>query len=105
MYKTNDFRLKVTYSKLRRYIEEQGGYDLYETDGKVELSFVPSFPEALEKSMGDSTPRVTMKGILDSDRLTFSSIIVEEDGITREKDPETAELTYKSWLAYIEENY
>jgi hypothetical protein len=97
--------LQVTYSKLRRYIEEQGGYDLYEVGLKVELSFVPSFPEALEKSAGESTPRVTMKGVVDSDRLTIFSITVEQDGTTREKDPETAELTYKSWLAFIEENY
>lgn len=95
----------MTYSKLKRYIEEQGGYDLSESNENVVLSFVPTFPEALEKGASDSPPRVVMQGLLKDDSVTFSSVQVEEENVTKVKDSQTAELTYRSWIAYIEENY
>ncbi|MGI0085507.1 MAG: hypothetical protein ACREBQ_10535, partial [Nitrososphaerales archaeon] len=84
----------MTYSKLQKYIYEQGGYDLSEVNGNVVLSFVPSFPEALEKGDNSPTPRVVMRGTLKDDFVTFSSFQVEEENVTKVKDPEVAELTY-----------
>lgn len=97
--------LRVTFSKLQKYIDEQGGYDLTLSDGSVVLSFVPSFPEALEKGATDFPPRVVMRGALKGDYVTFSSFELEEDDVTKVKDPEEAELTYRSWIAFIEDNY
>ncbi len=97
--------LKVSYSKLLKYIDEQGGYDISETGGKIMLSFVPSFPEAIEKGENTSPPRVVMYGDLNDGVVTFSLVQVEDDTKTRTKDASEAELTYRSWIAFIEENY
>jgi hypothetical protein len=96
--------LSVTLSKLKKYVEEQGGYDLYEESGEVILTFVPSFPEALEKSDGAS-PRVVMHGRVHEGKVTFEKIKVEEEREIRTKDLEDAKLAYGAWLGFIEENY
>jgi hypothetical protein len=99
-------KLQVTFSKLKKYIEQQGGYDLEQKDDTVTLSFVPAFPEALEKGWeGSPPPRVIMHGQLLKGLLTFNSVEVEEDHKLRAKDEETAEFTYRGWLQFIEENY
>jgi hypothetical protein len=98
-------RLRVTFSKLKKYAEEQGGYDISETGGKIVLSFVPSFPEALEKGATSSPPRVVMEGDLRKGVVTFTQVRVEEETNSRIKDEFEAELTYRSWIAFIEENY
>jgi hypothetical protein len=99
-------KLQVTYSKLKKYIDQLGGYDLSRDKNSITLSFAPAFPEALEKGSEDHpVPRVIMHGKLVKGKLTFDSVEIEEDHNLREKDPDTAELTYSSWLRYIEENY
>ncbi len=97
-------RLSVTLSKLRKYVDEQGGYELIEDNGNISLTFVPSFPEALEKSEGQS-PRIIMTGGLKDGIVEFEMVQVEEDDKTTSKDRDVAELAYGSWLEYIEENY
>ncbi len=69
------------------------------------LSFVPSFPEAVEKGANVSPPRVLMQGKLLNDVVTFSLVQVDDEDRSRIKDDSEAELTYKSWIAFIEENY
>jgi hypothetical protein len=99
-------RLRVTFSKLKKYVEEQGGYDLHEEKGEVALSFIPTFPEAQEKGAEDSPPpRVIMHGRLEAGFLTFDVIEIEQDHKVRTKDLETAELAYGTWLEFIEQNY
>ncbi len=97
--------LKVNLSKLKKYVSEQGGYEITEDGEEFELSFVPSFPEALEKSYSGIQPRVVMRGKLKRGDVTFVSIEIEDEKGTRKKDMNEAELTYRSWLDYIEENY
>lgn len=99
-------KLQVTFSKLKKYVDQQGGYDLDQKDNEVTLSFVPAFPEALDKGWEDNpAPRVIMHGKLVKGLLTFDLVEVEEEHRLRTKDLETAEFTYRSWLQFIEENY
>ena len=99
-------KFEVTYSKLKKYAEEQGGYDLEELDNELILSFVPAFPEALEKGWeGESPPRVIMHGRIIKDKITFELVQVEKDNELITKDLDLAEFTYRSWLHYIEDNY
>lgn len=99
-------KLEVTFSKLKKYVNQQGGYDLEERAGDVTLSFVPAFPEALEKGWEDSCPpRVIMHGTIQHDKIAFNRVQVEQDNHIRDKDMEIAEFTYRSWLQYIEDNY
>jgi hypothetical protein len=99
-------KLHVSYTKLKKYIEQQGGYDLDQEKDAVTLSFVPAFPEALEKGCeGSSPPRVIMHGRLTGDLLVFDSVEIGQDQELRAKDYETAEFTYRSWLQFIEDNY
>ncbi len=96
----------MTLSKLRKYVDQQGGYDLEERAGDITLSFVPAFPEALEKGWEDSSPpRVIMHGTIRQDKIAFHKVQVEQDNQIRDKDMEIAEFTYRSWLQYIEDNY
>ena len=97
--------LEVNYSKLKKYIEQQGGYDLSETGDTIVLSFMPSFLEALEKGETNTPPRVIMHGKLESGIVTFFLVQVEDDDSVRSKDPDESELTYQSWLQFIEDNY
>ncbi len=98
--------LRVTFSKLKKYVEQQGGFDLDQKGKKVTLSFVPAFPEALEKgSEGNPPPRVIMHGQILNGLLTFNSVEIEEDHKLRRKDLDTAEFTYRGWLQFIEDNY
>ncbi len=96
--------LEVNYSKLKKYIEQQGGYDLSESEDSIVLSFMPSFPEALEKGETNNPPRVIMHGKLESGIVTFFLVQVENDDSIRSKDPEESELAYQSWLQFIEDN-
>lgn len=96
--------MQVSLRKLEKYCKDQGGFEVTRTNDNVALSFVPTFPEAQEK--GDSTtPRVTMYGKLHNGLVTFDRFEVENESGRSLKDPEDAELTYGSWVAYIEENY
>lgn len=100
-------KLTVSFSKLKKYIEQQGGYDL-ESEGpdRIVLSFVPAFPEALEKGWQDNPPpKVVMHGALAEGTVTFDRIFVEQENNISEKDPDVAELTYRDWLRYIEDSY
>jgi hypothetical protein len=97
--------LEVALSKLKKYASQQGGYELIEAGVDFELSFVPSFPEAMEKSYSGVQPRVTMYGKIDRGRVYFEKVEVEDEKGTRLKDMEDAELAYRGWLEYIEENY
>ena len=96
--------LWVTLSKLKKYVEQQGGYDLYEEKGEIILTFVPSFPEALEKSDGTS-PRIVMHGKIEQGKVVFSKIVAEEEKDVITKDLEVAKLAYGAWLRFIEENF
>lgn len=70
----------------------------------ITLTFVPTFPEAQDK--GDATThRVVMSGKLVNEFVIFDQVEIEDESGLRLKDPEEAELTYGSWLDYIEDNY
>jgi hypothetical protein len=96
--------LRVSLDKLQRYAKNQGGYEIYVDDDCVTLSFVPVFPEALEK--GDSPPpRVVMTGRIVGGKVDFQKVEIEDGSTSIERTPEESEMVYKSWLDYIEENY
>jgi len=97
-------RLKVSLGKLERYAKNQGGYDIYVNEDSVTLSFVPVFPEVLEKGE-DSPPRVVMTGTLSEGRVEFQKVEIENGNTSIERSSEESEMIYKSWLDYIEENY
>jgi hypothetical protein len=102
----SNLNLQVTLSKLKRYTEQQGGFDLQESGNDIILSFVPAFPEALEKAWTDNpAPRVTMYGKITEDTVAFNLVEMEIGNSRLTKDPEVAEFTYRSWLQYIEDNY
>jgi hypothetical protein len=97
-------KLRVTLEKLERYAKNQGGYEIFVDGDSIALSFVPVFPEALEK--GDSsTPRVTMTGKLTGGKVDFQKVEIENSSGSRERNLEESELVYKSWLDFIEDNY
>ncbi len=96
--------MKVTYAKLERYCKEQRDFDLDKKDGEVTLTFAPTFPEARDK--GDSAyHRIVMHGKFVEGLVIFKQIEVEDESGHHFKDSEEAELTYGSWLGYIEENF
>ena len=96
--------LSITYSKLARFCEHNGGYDLHRSGSAVSLSFTPNFPEAIEK--GESVlPRVHMSGIMKKARVQFTHFEMEDAKGTRARKVEEAEMVYKGWLDYIEENF
>ncbi|MDA4111824.1 MAG: hypothetical protein OK439_04755 [Thaumarchaeota archaeon] len=96
-------KLKVTLEKLQKYSNNQGGYEIYLHGDDIVLSFVPVFPEALDK--GDSAPRVIMTGKVESGKAEFHKVEVDLPTGTREREISEAELVYKNWLEYIEENF
>lgn len=96
--------LKVTLEKLERYAKNQGGYEIYIDGDDITLSFVPVFPEALDK--GDSpAPRVVMTGKISEGVVNFQKVEIEDGSNSVERTPEESEMVYKSWLEWIEENY
>ncbi len=97
--------LEVTFRKLEEYAKQHGSYELVAEGDDVTLTFVPAFPEALEKNEGDCPPRVIMRGKLIEGTIHFDNVEVEDRSGLHVKEMEDAELTYKSWLDYIEENY
>lgn len=97
--------LKVSLQKLERYARLQGNYELSTNGGQVTLVFVPTLPEVLEKGDGDSPPRVVMHGTEKEGVVEFTRVEVERQNGTEEKDIAEAEMAYRSWLEYIEENY
>jgi hypothetical protein len=46
-----------------------------------------------------------MRGSVSKGKIRFQSVEVEDRLGLHEKDMEDAELTYRSWLEFIEENY
>lgn len=70
----------------------------------VSLSFTPNFPEAIEKS--DSVlPKVHMSGLMKKDKVEFTHFEMEDENGSRARKAEEAEMVYKGWLDYIEENF
>ncbi|MGI0091636.1 MAG: hypothetical protein ACREBS_08005 [Nitrososphaerales archaeon] len=95
---------KVTFEKLQRYAREHGGYDLSNRGDDIILSFVPDFPEAVEK--GDSTPpRATLFGKLMGDKVEFDHVEIEDEHGGRIRDAKETNLVYGGWLDFIEQNY
>ena len=68
------------------------------------MSFTPNFPEAIEKSES-VLPKVHMSGLMNNDRVEFTHFEMEDASGTRTRKPEEAEMVYKGWLDYIEENF
>lgn len=96
--------ISVTYAKLAKYCELSRGYSLERDGERVLLSFVPYFPEALEKT-DLPPPKVWMIGTAHGDKVEFSEFATENiDGI-HSRNLDEAELIYKGWFDYIEENY
>lgn len=98
-------KLRVSLDKLERYAKNQGGYDIFVNGDLVVLSFVPVFPEVLEK--GDAPPpRVVMTGRkIEGAKVEFQKVEIETGLETFERSLEESEMVYKSWLDYVEENY
>jgi hypothetical protein len=97
-------RLRVTLEKLQRYSQNQGGYEIFLQDDDIVLSFVPVFPEAVSKS-DSPAPRVVMTGKVTDGRAEFYKVEIDLPEGTREREISEAELVYKNWLDYIEDNY
>ncbi len=94
----------VTYSKLKKYCDEHGDYDLVEIDNKVLLTFSPTFPEATGKA--DSIePKIIMIGHLFGIKVKFDRVEVEDDNGRRIREIEEANMVYQPWLDFIENNY
>lgn len=98
-------RLKVTFKKLEKYTREHGSFELSCNGKEVTLVFVPTLPEVLEKGVDESPPRVIMHGEMNNGTVEFATVEIETKNGTSEKDSIDAEMTYGSWLDYIEENY
>ena len=94
----------VTLSKLKKYCEENGSFDLSIQDSQVLLCFVPTFPEAVEKG-NSSPPKVTMTGTFAGEKVQFHRVEIEDASGQRIRDQDEAELVYSTWLDFIEENY
>jgi hypothetical protein len=86
------------------YCEENGSYDLSVKEGTVVLSFAPTFPEAVEKGIS-ILPNVRMTGTLAGDKVEFHLVEIEDQSGQRVRDQKEAELVYRPWLDFIEENY
>ena len=98
--------LKVTFRKLEKYADLHGGYEILKDNGMITLTFVPAFPEALEKGDSSPPPRVIMTGVVSEDGiLQFNQVQIEDSRGIRERDADEAALVYGSWLQYIEDNY
>jgi hypothetical protein len=97
-------KLRVTLEKLQRYSQNQGGYEIFLQDNDIVLSFVPVFPEAVSKS-DSPAPRVVMTGKVSEGRAEFYKVEIDLPEGTREREISEAELVYKNWLDYIEDNY
>jgi len=98
-------KLSVNLQKLEKYAALHGGYEILKDKNQITVSFVPAFPEALEKGDDSSPPRVIMTGELMRERVEFSKVEVEDSAGLRTRDQKEAELVYGSWLEFIEENY
>jgi hypothetical protein len=96
--------LKVSLSKFRKYCDEQGGYDIIFGDGTVVVSFVPNFPEAIEKT-NSIIPKVTLMGRTEGNDVIFERAETEDSEGRKIRNPEELELVYGGWLSFIEENY
>ena len=96
--------LMVSYSKLVRYCEMNDGYDLETEGASVSLSFIPNFPEAMEKTDSD-LPRIHMSGTAIDGRVEFTAFETEDSNGIRFRNKEEAEIVYKGWLEYIEDNF
>ena len=96
--------LSVTLSKLQRYCNEQGGYELALDGHAVTLTFIPNFPEAVEKS-DLPPPKVTMVGKIVGEIAIFERVEMEDANGSKVRGPEESELAYGSWISFIEENY
>lgn len=94
----------VSYSKLVRYCELSGSYDLYRDGSTVSLSFTPTLPEAIGKSELDP-PRVRISGTIKNDIVELTLFELEDAKGSRTKNLQEAEAVYKDWLDYIEENF
>lgn len=97
--------LKVSYHKLEKYTKEHGSYELSSDGTDVVLVFVPTHQEVLEKGDSDSPPRVILRGRISNGIVEFQRVEIEDQNGTHEKDMRDAEMTYSSWLDYVEENY
>ncbi len=97
-------KLRVSLDKLHRYSKNQGGYEIYLEGDDIVLSFVPVFPEAVSKS-DEPPPRVVMTGKVANGRAEFFKVEVDLPEGTEEREITEAELVYKNWLDYIEDNY
>ena len=96
-------KLRVTLDKLERYSKNQGGYEIFLENDNIVLSFVPVFPEAVSK--GDVPPRVIMTGKVERGKVEFHKVEIDLPEGTHERELSEAELVYKNWLDYIEDNY
>ncbi|MDA4129667.1 MAG: hypothetical protein OK457_02745 [Thaumarchaeota archaeon] len=97
-------KLRVTLEKLEKYSKNQGGYEIFLQGDRIVLSFVPVFPEALSKG-DEPPPRVIMSGIVTEGKVEFNKVEIDFPEGTREREFSEAELVYKNWLDYIEDNY
>ncbi|MCL5788375.1 MAG: hypothetical protein M1357_01000 [Candidatus Marsarchaeota archaeon] len=96
--------MRVTYSKLVKYAEENRYYQLLRKGSKVQILFTPTFPEAESHGEGENI-RVCMYGNLQGDQLIIDRVEVDVDGRVSPKSSEDAEYIYSPWLRFIEENY
>ena len=102
--KNNMSKLKVTLDKLQRYSKNQGGYEIFLQGDDIVLSFVPVFPEAVSKSDAPP-PRIVMTGKVSHGRAEFYKVEIDLPEGTKEREISEAELVYKNWLEYIEDNF
>ena len=70
----------------------------------VTLTFVPNFPEAIEKSDAQP-PKVTMIGNIVGEKVIFDRVEMEDSQGFRVKGKVESDVAYGSWIAFIEESY
>lgn len=70
----------------------------------VTLTFIPNFPEAVEKS-DLPPPKVTMVGKIAGEAVIFERVEMEDHRGSKLRGAEESELAYGSWISFIEENY
>ncbi len=94
--------MRVSYDKLRRFVESASGYSMTELGDKVELVFnTPSIEEAAGTGEGGEGRQIVLRGVRRGDFVEFTEAYVRSAAGSEPMDLRDLEL----WLQYIEDSY
>lgn len=91
--------MRVTYDKLKRYVEASPGYVLKERGNDVELVFTtPSLEEAAGIGEGEGHRLIVLRGVREGEYVRFTQAQIRSGEHVEPLDLKDLEL----WLEYIE---